>query len=389
MKYLLPTALLATSSYSYIIDSGKSDDFETVAKDKLDNLGVSQNKFDNHGCWAARLMGGKTDDYLDAPSPRLDDIDGYIRDWHAARRCTQKPGGNCAGGIDSETYNFKSNNGCDDITDSCLNALCLIDDHYANLVKDADSGFSNNAPDAVKCNSTEDAHQCDYCSGVAPDLTCGPIPAPSVECAGKAADIWLAIDGSASVKLDRFNKLRAHIVSFLEDMDIGPDNMHVGVSQWAKATRVEFNYESDKIKVLSEVGPMQYMNEGCGICTQTGKALNHAYNQIMANKRSNVPQFLVTFTDGKAHDTGAADRNQLGLALNGLADAVTPALNKIEAAGIKAFAIGVGKGTLQSHLDRFITSDGRSWRLPGEDAFDALGDIIHSIAATVCTSVTP
>jgi len=384
MKYLLTTALLATSSSAYSVYSGKSDSFATVAKDKLQQIGMQPNMFDHHGCWASRLLGGYTEDYLNAPSPRLDDVDGHIRDWHAARRCIQMPGGNCAGGIDAETYSYKTNNnvGCGDETDSCLNALCLIDHYYATAVEDAvyDGPWGIIDPTATACNSTEQARQCDYCSGLAPEnLSCGELPQPSAECAGKAVDIWLSVDGSGSVKLNNFNKMRAHIVSFLENLDIAADKMHVGVSQWAKSTRVEFNFESDKIQVLSEVGPMQYMDELCSTCTRTGKGLNHAYNQIMANKRDNVPQILVTFTDGKAHDDGTGS----------MSNAVTPAMNKIKAANIKAFAIGIGAKTQQSQLDKFITNDGQAWRLAGDDAFDDLGDIINEVAATVCGPANP
>merc|ERR1712080_162957 len=80
---------------------------------------------------------------------------------------------------------------CENVSDTCLNTLCLIDAKYANRVATLAGSTTWQAPTESACITTNIQTPCNYCSGIAPDLTCGEMPAPRAECLAQVADIFL------------------------------------------------------------------------------------------------------------------------------------------------------------------------------------------------------
>ncbi|XP_040213462.1 collagen alpha-3(VI) chain isoform X9 [Rana temporaria] len=139
-------------------------------------------------------------------------------------------------------------------------------------------------------------------------------------------DIVFLIDGSNDLGGPSFSAIREFIVKVVNRLEIGPDLIRVGLAQYGKDVKSEFNLNTFGAKkdVIAHLKKMKILNN---TPLNTGAALSYVQNNFFttsAGSRADegIPQLLVLVTGGQSRD----DYTQASLAL--------------KRAGILTFAIG-------------------------------------------------
>ncbi|XP_072336641.1 uncharacterized protein [Scyliorhinus torazame] len=140
-------------------------------------------------------------------------------------------------------------------------------------------------------------------------------------------DIVFLIDGSDNVGNTNLLLVHDFIRNIIENLNIGSDQVRVGLAQFSHNAKTEFylNTYASKAEILSRVKGLKLKG---GTVLNTGAALdfvfqNHFTSQAGSRKDQGVPQFLVLFTGGKSMD------------------AVKPQADALKRAAIATFAVGV------------------------------------------------
>ncbi|XP_075068533.1 collagen alpha-6(VI) chain-like [Mixophyes fleayi] len=149
-------------------------------------------------------------------------------------------------------------------------------------------------------------------------------------CETEESDLVFLIDGSSSIWSVDFTKIQEFMVSVIEDFDIGPNKVQVGIAQFSDAYRIEFNLKAYEKKDLLKM-KIENITQITGN-TRIGSALTKVDSDFFrpsVNSRisQGVPQMLLVITDGDSDDAVAKPAEVLR--------------NK----GIKIYAVGVGKVT--------------------------------------------
>ncbi|KAF3850310.1 hypothetical protein F7725_020029 [Dissostichus mawsoni] len=107
------------------------------------------------------------------------------------------------------------------------------------------------------------------------------------------ADVVLLVDGSYSIGLANFAKVRAFLEVLVTSFDIGPDKVQISLVQYSRDPHTEFylNTHHDQSAVVKAVRSFPYR----GGSTNTGRAMTYG-------ARPNVPRINILITDGKSSD---------------------------------------------------------------------------------------
>uniref|UniRef100_A0A4W3GR00 Collagen type VI alpha 6 chain n=1 Tax=Callorhinchus milii TaxID=7868 RepID=A0A4W3GR00_CALMI len=136
-------------------------------------------------------------------------------------------------------------------------------------------------------------------------------------------DIIFLIDGSGSINVEDFAKMKMFMNSIVNKTSIGADKVQVGAIQFGSYPRPEFqlNTHSTKPDLQQAIYNIQQLGGG----TQTGRALTFTadYFDGARGGRPNIAQYLIVITDGEAQD-----------------EVLAPA-KALRDKGITVFAIGV------------------------------------------------
>lgn len=142
------------------------------------------------------------------------------------------------------------------------------------------------------------------------------------------ADIVFVVDGSSSIGTENFQEVREFLHKFIDRLEIGEQNVRVGLIQYSDEPHQEFLLAEhmDKKSLLEEVDHLPYRTGG----TYTGKALTflqtHYFNKTARRPTDDrVPQIAVVITDGDSSD-----------------EVMAPA-QLLRQQGAIVFAIGVGQ----------------------------------------------
>eukprot|EP00062_Callorhinchus_milii_P019997 gi/632975186/ref/XP_007904086.1/ PREDICTED: collagen alpha-3(VI) chain-like [Callorhinchus milii] len=124
--------------------------------------------------------------------------------------------------------------------------------------------------------------------------------------AQETADLVFLIDGSNNVGRANFAHVRDFMVNFIENLDVGPDTIQIGVAQYSDDPSAEFylNTYSTKTQVLDAVKGLQLRG---GEELKTGAALQFlvdSYFTESAGSRAGdgVPQAVFLLTSKKSSD---------------------------------------------------------------------------------------
>lgn len=182
------------------------------------------------------------------------------------------------------------------------------------------------------------------------------------------ADIVLLVDGSYSIGLANFAKVRAFLEVLVNSFDIGPNRVQISLVQYSRDPHTEFalNKHHDKDAVLKAVRAFPYR----GGSTNTGKAMTYVREKIFVlsrGARESVPRVMVLITDGKSSDSFK-----------------DPAAN-LRNTDVEIFAVGV-KDAVRSELEAIANPPPESHVFEVED-FDAFERISKELTQSICLRI--
>ncbi|XP_068607999.1 collagen alpha-1(XII) chain [Brachionichthys hirsutus] len=182
------------------------------------------------------------------------------------------------------------------------------------------------------------------------------------------ADVVLLVDGSYSIGLQNFAKVRAFLEILVNSFDIGPRKIQLSLVQYSRDPHTEFslNTHHDINAVVKAVRTFPYR----GGSTNTGKAMKYVKDKIYISARGarpNVPRVMVLITDGKSSDS--------------FKDAAT-SLRNID---VEIFAVGV-KDAVRSELEAIANMPSENHVFEVED-FDAFQRISKELTQSICLRI--
>ncbi|KAG9476083.1 hypothetical protein GDO78_002913 [Eleutherodactylus coqui] len=181
-------------------------------------------------------------------------------------------------------------------------------------------------------------------------------------CKEMRADIVFLIDSSASIEDADFKKTKEFLETFVEQAEIGPDRVQIGVIQFSSETKVEFplNRYMQKDELLAAISSIRQMQQG----TMTGVALENTLPYFTAANggRPNTKQYLIIITDGEAQD-----------------EVAQPAA-AIRKHGVEIYAIGV----MDANNTQLLEIAGQEDRVYFEDSFDTIAFLHKIIIFQIC-----
>uniref|UniRef100_A0A3B5B010 Collagen alpha-1(XII) chain n=1 Tax=Stegastes partitus TaxID=144197 RepID=A0A3B5B010_9TELE len=182
------------------------------------------------------------------------------------------------------------------------------------------------------------------------------------------ADVVLLVDGSYSIGLQNFAKVRAFLEVLVNSFDIGPNKVQISLVQYSRDPHTEFalNTHHDINAVVKAVRTFPYR----GGSTNTGRAMTYVREKIFIQARGarqNVPRVMVLITDGKSSDS--------------FKDAATN-LRNID---VEIFAVGV-KDAVRSELEAIANPPSDTHVYEVED-FDAFQRISKELTQSICLRI--
>ncbi|XP_034555947.1 collagen alpha-1(XII) chain [Notolabrus celidotus] len=193
----------------------------------------------------------------------------------------------------------------------------------------------------------------------------------SVECSlgvDVQADVVLLVDGSYSIGLANFAKVRAFLEVLVNSFDIGPGKVQISLVQYSRDPHTEFylNTHHDLNAVVKAVRTFPYR----GGSTNTGRAMTYVREKIFQDVRGarpNVPRITILITDGKS------------------SDAFRDPATKLRKADVEIFAVGV-KDAVRSELEAIANSPVDTHVYTVED-FDAFERISKELTQSICLRI--
>ncbi|XP_067222856.1 collagen alpha-1(XII) chain isoform X4 [Chanodichthys erythropterus] len=182
------------------------------------------------------------------------------------------------------------------------------------------------------------------------------------------ADIVLLVDGSYSIGLANFAKVRAFLEVLVNSFDIGPNKVQISLVQYSRDPHTEFalNKHHDIATVVKAVRTFPYR----GGSTNTGKAMTYVREKIFVSgrgARDNVPRVMVLITDGKSSDSFK-----------------DPA-KKLRDTDVEIFAVGV-KDAVRTELEAIANAPADNHVFEVED-FDAFERISKELTTSICLRI--
>ena len=190
------------------------------------------------------------------------------------------------------------------------------------------------------------------------------------------------MDGSGSVGTSSFSTGIDFLIDFVNRLTVGPDNTLVTALQFSNGVSIYGNpYESVASTVVTNLNNMR--NDYMRSWTYTHHAIYWSWWVSQQYGRTDVPQVVLTMTDGKATQ---------GLFLVSANNDPIPdghtryyAPDLFHNYGIISIALGVGTGTNVTELE-IIASDPDDDHLIEAANYNDLDNLVLKIGSAVCTS---
>lgn len=182
------------------------------------------------------------------------------------------------------------------------------------------------------------------------------------------ADVVLLVDGSYSIGLANFAKVKAFLEVLVNTFDIGPDKVQISLVQYSRDPHPEFylNTHHDLNAVVKAVRNFPYR----GGSTNTGRAMTYVKEKIFQaarGARANVPRVTILITDGKS------------------SDAFQEPATRLRNADVEIFAVGV-KDAVRSELEAIANPPAETHVYTVED-FDAFQRISKELIQSICLRI--
>ncbi|KAG7508225.1 collagen alpha-1(XII) chain-like isoform X2 [Solea senegalensis] len=182
------------------------------------------------------------------------------------------------------------------------------------------------------------------------------------------ADVVLLVDGSYSIGLANFAKVRAFLEVLVNTFDIGPNKVQISLVQYSRDPYTEFylNTHHDLSAVVKAVRSFPYR----GGSTNTGRAMTYVRERIFQatrGARTNVPRVTILITDGKS------------------SDAFRDPATRLRNSDVEIFAVGV-KDAVRSELEAIANPPAETHVYTVED-FDAFQRISTELTQSICLRI--
>ncbi|KAF7690441.1 hypothetical protein HF521_012245 [Silurus meridionalis] len=182
------------------------------------------------------------------------------------------------------------------------------------------------------------------------------------------ADVVLLVDGSYSIGLANFAKVRAFLEYLVNSFDIGPQKVQISLVQYSRDPHTEFylNTHHNLDSVIKAVKSFPYR----GGSTNTGKAMTYVREKIFISNRgarANVPRVTILITDGKS------------------SDAFKDPATRLRNSDVEIFAVGV-KDAVRSELEAIANLPAETHVYTVED-FDAFERISKELTQSICLRI--
>ena len=93
-------------------------------------------------------------------------------------------------------------------------------------------------------------------------------------------DVFFVLDGSGSITLSYFEKMKSFLIRLIEQLDVGSQGTHVGLLQFSHSlkTKIEFSLGEHNTfeKIKEAISKMPYQEGG----TDTGNALEVVNTEV-------------------------------------------------------------------------------------------------------------
>uniref|UniRef100_A0A8C4RJB1 Collagen alpha-1(XII) chain n=1 Tax=Erpetoichthys calabaricus TaxID=27687 RepID=A0A8C4RJB1_ERPCA len=187
------------------------------------------------------------------------------------------------------------------------------------------------------------------------------------------ADVVLLVDGSYSIGLTNFAKVRAFLEVLVKSFEIGPNKVQISLVQYSRDPYTEFalNTHQSIDAVLKAVRSFPYR----GGSTNTGKAMTYVREKIFVASRGariNVPRVMILITDGKS------------------SDAFKDPATRLRNTDVEIFAVGV-KDAVRSELEAIANppADTHVYTVEDFDAFQRIStELTQSISLVAPRDLT-
>nr|XP_056713047.1 collagen alpha-6(VI) chain-like [Euleptes europaea] len=184
------------------------------------------------------------------------------------------------------------------------------------------------------------------------------------------ADIVFLVDSSTSIGEDNFEEVKNFLSVLVSNLDVGRDQVRIGLAQYSRKTFKEFllNQYALKSDILELIRNLTFRRGS----TYTGAALDFVraeYFTKSAGSRAqeNIPQVLILITDGESKD-----------------DVKVPA-RKLNARGISVYVVGIGiQDTTQVEEIASRPSHKFLFKI---DSYGILQELARNFLQTVCFEV--
>ncbi|XP_077159547.1 collagen alpha-4(VI) chain-like isoform X2 [Paroedura picta] len=181
-------------------------------------------------------------------------------------------------------------------------------------------------------------------------------------CKTLIADIVFLIDTSESMRRKQFLLTKDFIQGIIDQSDIGPDKIQIGLIQYSADSKVEFHLNKYKNKddLNNAISTMQQLKQG----TNTGKALTDASDcfDVSNGGRPYVKQHLIVVTDGESNDN------------------VTEPARRLREKGIILHAVGI----IEADYDELREIAGTPERVYIEEKYESLPYLEKTVLFHAC-----
>lgn len=176
------------------------------------------------------------------------------------------------------------------------------------------------------------------------------------------------MDGSYSIGLANFAKVRAFLEVLVNTFDIGEDKVRIGLVQYSRDPHTEFYLDThhELEAVVAAVRSFPYR----GGSTNTGRALTYVRERVLRESRgarSGVPRVVILITDGKS------------------SDAFRDPAARLRSSDVEVFAVGV-KDAVRSELEAIANQPASTHVYTVED-FDAFQRISKELTQSICLRI--
>ncbi|XP_076470008.1 uncharacterized protein LOC143300296 [Babylonia areolata] len=115
------------------------------------------------------------------------------------------------------------------------------------------------------------------------------------------ADVVFLLDSSSSIGKDNFRKMEDFLKDVVQDLNVSPDGVHVGLMQYSSYPSMEFplNMHSSRFDVLKAIDNVRFIGGGANTADALEYMRRLGFSQN-SGARTDVPRIAIVLTDGSS-----------------------------------------------------------------------------------------